>query len=292
MDRAEVAGYWEANAETWTQHVRAGYDTYRDALNTPAFLAMLPPIAGLAGLDVGCGEGSNTRRLARLGARMHAIDIAPTFVRHARALEEVDALRIVFQVGDAMDLPYADGSFDFVTSFMALMDMPDQARVLREIHRVLGPGGFLQFSILHPCFVPAYRKVLRESDGRVRSIEIGGYFDAIDGRVDTWWFERLPAEERSAVAPFRTPRFHRTLSEWVAMICRVGMTIEQFGEPWASLELAEAEPVVADTRVAPLFLHVRARKPDLASKAPNLCSFSPENDTSPAPQLAKARRQS
>ena len=45
-------------------------------------------------------------------------------------------------------------SFDFVTSFMALMDMPDQGRVLREIARVLKPGGFLQFSILHPCFVP------------------------------------------------------------------------------------------------------------------------------------------
>jgi hypothetical protein len=49
------------------------------------------------------------------------------------------------------------------------------------------------------------------------------------------------------------------------MICRAGMVIEQFGEPCASLELAEAEPVVADSRVAPLFLHVRARKPNLAS---------------------------
>jgi ubiquinone/menaquinone biosynthesis C-methylase UbiE len=261
MDQVEVARYWEANAETWTRHARAGYDIYRDALNTPAFLAMLPPITGLAGLDVGCGEGGNTRWLARRGARMHAIDIAPTFVRHAQASEEADALGIVFLVGDGMHLPFPDASFDFVTSFMALMDMPDQSRVLREIHRVLRPGAFLQFSILHPCFAPPYRKVLREPDGRARAIEIGGYFDAIDGRVDTWWFETVTADERSAVAPFHTPRFHRTLSEWVAMICRAGMVIEQIGEPCASLELAEAEPVVADTRVAPLFLHVRARKP-------------------------------
>jgi hypothetical protein len=46
------------------------------------------------------------------------------------------------------------------------------------------------------------------------------------------------------------------------MICQSGLVIEQFGEPCASRELAEAEPVVADTRVAPLFLHVRSRKPD------------------------------
>jgi hypothetical protein len=72
-DRADVVRHWEANAETWTKHRRAGFDVYRDALNTPAFLAMLPPIAGLIGLAVACGEGFNTRHLARAGARMQAI---------------------------------------------------------------------------------------------------------------------------------------------------------------------------------------------------------------------------
>src|ERR1700751_1462845 len=145
MDAAEVAAHWEVNAETWTRHSRAGYDVYRDALNTPAFLAMLPPVNGLDGLDVGCGEGTNTRKLARLGARMHAIDIAPTFIRHAQDTEATDPLEIAFQVADGMALPFAEEAFDFVTAFMSLMDMPDQARVLREVHRVLRPGGFLQF---------------------------------------------------------------------------------------------------------------------------------------------------
>lgn len=72
-DKTDVAKHWEANAETWTKHARAGFDVYRDALNTPAFLAMLPPNAGLVGLDIVCGEGSNTRHLARAGARMEAI---------------------------------------------------------------------------------------------------------------------------------------------------------------------------------------------------------------------------
>jgi hypothetical protein len=44
------------------------------------------------------------------------------------------------------------------------------------------------------------------------------------------------------------------------MIVGAGLTIEAFGEPMASEEIALAEPVVADTRVAPIFLHVRARK--------------------------------
>ena len=267
MDAAEVAAHWEANADTWTRYSRAGYDVYRDALNTPAFLAMLPPVNGLAGLDVGCGEGTNTRKLALLGARMHAVDIAPTFIRHARETEVADPLGIDFRVGDGTALRFPDGSFDFVTAFMSLMDMADQGRALCEAQRVLRPGGFLQFSICHPCFAPPYRKVLRDANDSVRAIEVGGYFDDTDGRVDRWWFTTVPKAERERVPPFATPIFHRTLSSWVAIIRDAGFDIEAFGEPCASAELAAVEPVVADTRVAPLFLHIRVRKPGTEAAA-------------------------
>ena len=72
MEASDVAACWEANAETWTRHARAGYDLYRDAQNTPAFFTHLPDIDGLDGLDIGCGEGSNTRKLAEAGASVTA----------------------------------------------------------------------------------------------------------------------------------------------------------------------------------------------------------------------------
>jgi SAM-dependent methyltransferase len=261
MKRAEVARYWEAYAETWTQHARAGYDIYRDGLNTPAFLDMLPPVLGLWGLDIGCGEGSSTRELGRLGARMDAIDVAPTFIRHARDAERAEPLGVAYLVADGTDLPFASDSFDFATAFMSMMDMVDQGRALREAARVLRPGGFLQFSILHPCFVPPHRRVLRDPDRTTRAIEIAGYFDATDGRIDTFWLTNVPPEEREKTEPFRVPRFHRTLSGWVDLIVQAGLVIERFGEPRASVELADAEPALEDTRVAPLFLHIRAIKP-------------------------------
>ena len=261
MDPSTVAAHWEANAEAWTRHSRAGYDVYRDALNTPAFLAILPPIAGLEGLDIGCGEGSNTRQLARLGARMTAIDIAPTFIRHAEASEMSEPLGIRYQHADGMALPFADDSFDFATAFMSLMDMPNQQAVLGEAHRVLRPGGFLQFSILHPCFVPPRRRNIRDAEGVPRAVEIADYFETRDDNVETWWFSSAPAEERARVEPFRVPRFHRTLTNWVAMVVGAGLVIEAFGEPMATEEQAAAEPAIADTRVAPIFLHIRARKP-------------------------------
>lgn len=261
MKPQEAAALWEANAEVWTRLVRAGHDVYRDKLNTPAMLAMLPPVAGLAGLDIGCGEGENTRQVARLGARMHAIDIAPTFIRHASEVETETPLGIEYRVGDGMNLPYPEATFDFATAFMSMMDMPDQARALGEAQRVLRPGGFLQFSILHPCFVPPQRKVLREANGDVRAIEIAGYFDRVDGEVETWCFSSLPPKERAEFEPFKVPRFHRTLSEWVDMIRASGLAIEKMQEPSATEEMAIQYPTLADTRVAGIFLHIRALKP-------------------------------
>lgn len=260
MEARDVANHWESNAETWTIYSHAGYDKYRDALNTPAFLDMLPPVAGLRGLDLGCGEGTNTRAVARLGARMTGLDIAPTFIRHARETEAQDPLGIEYVLGDGQSIDFADESFDFVTAFMSLMDMADQARVLAGVHRVLKPGGFLQFSILHPCFVPPKRRNIRNKAGEPVAVEVADYFEETDGRIERWIFSSIPAEERAGLTPFSVPRFHRTLTSWVSMIVGAGLTIEAFGEPKASPEVALAEPVVADTRVAPLFLHIRARK--------------------------------
>jgi len=257
MDLEDVAAFWEGNAETWTRQARAGYDVYRDALNTPAFLAMLPPVAGQTGIDIGCGEGGNTRLVADLGARMTGIDVAPTFIRHA-----VEAGGdIQYQVADAHTLPFADGSFDFATAFMSLMDMPQPEKAVQEVSRVLKPGGFMQFSILHPCFVPPYRKTLRNADGSTRAVEIARYFDSMDGEIDRWWFSSTSAEERAETPQFQIPRFHRTLGAWVDMVVAAGLIIEKLGEPVASEEAAKAYPIIEDTRVVPIFLHLRARKP-------------------------------
>ncbi len=261
MDAEQVAAHWESNAEVWTTYSRAGYDRYRDALNTPAFLKMLPDVTGLNGLDLGCGEGTNTRAVAQLGATMTGLDIAPTFIRHAGEAEAQDPLGIRYVLGDGLTISFPDASFNFVTAFMSMMDMSDQAGVLKEVGRVLKPGGFLQFSILHPCFVPPTRRNIRDETGEPVAVQVADYFKETDGEVERWVFSSIPEEERAKLTPFAIPRFHRTLTSWVAMIVNAGLMIEAFGEPMASEEVAAAEPVVADTRVAPIFLHIRARKP-------------------------------
>ena len=68
MNDKEAGKYWNENAEAWTTIARAGFDIYRDYLNTPAFFEILPDITNLYGIDIGCGEGYNTRLLASKGA--------------------------------------------------------------------------------------------------------------------------------------------------------------------------------------------------------------------------------
>lgn len=136
MDSKQAGRYWDENAEAWTKLVRAGYDTYRDYLNTPAFFELLPDVSGLQGLDLGCGEGYNTRLLAERGAKVTAIDVSETFIRHAREAEDAEPLGIEYRIADASALPFEDASFDFAVAFMSLMDMPNPQDAVREACRV------------------------------------------------------------------------------------------------------------------------------------------------------------
>jgi len=260
MDHLAVGRHWDENAEVWTRLVREGYDVYRDHLNTPAFLAMLPPVRGLAGLDIGCGEGSNTRQLLRRGARMAAVDISQTFVSHANAEEAREPLGIRYARASAVALPFPDDAFDFATAFMSLMDIPENGAALREARRVVRPGGFFQFSISHPCTDTPHRRNLRDAAGGTYALEIGGYFEQRQGRLETWIFGAAPAGLRATLRPFRVPRFHRTLSSWLNTVIESGWAIERVEEPSATDEAVGCCPHVQDTQVAPFFLHVRCRR--------------------------------
>ena len=261
MNHEDVGRLWNANAEAWTKLARAGYDTYRDHLNTPAFFELLPDIAGLSGLDIGCGEGHNTRLLARRGAQVIGIDIAENFIAHARQAEADEPLGIEYRVASAVELPFGDRTVDFATGFMSFMDVPEKDRVFAEAFRVLQPGGFLQFSICHPCFDTPHRRNLRDAEGRTYAIEIGDYFRNLEGNVDEWVFSAAPPEATAGLPKFKTPRFTRTLSQWLNLLFETGFRLERLAEPRPTDETVHICPGLQDAQIVSYFLHVRARKP-------------------------------
>ena len=108
---------------------------------------------GCSILDVGCGFGLETLRLAGLAApdgKVAGIDNSADFIGEARKRAEAAKLQIDFRVGDADALPYANASFDCVRAERLLIYLKDPARAVREMKRVAKPGGRL--AIIEPDF--------------------------------------------------------------------------------------------------------------------------------------------
>jgi SAM-dependent methyltransferase len=107
-----------------------------------AIFARHPPGGG-AVLDVGCGTGEITVRLAEAWPRASfvGIDLEEPHLARARARCARFGSRVRFETGDAMAMPFGDATFDFVVCRHLLQAVPDAARVLAEIRRVLRPGG-------------------------------------------------------------------------------------------------------------------------------------------------------
>lgn len=256
---AEVARYWDGNADRWADHVRRGWDAYREAFNNPAFFAFLGDLAGLEVLDAGCGEGHNTRLLARQGAHVTGIDISPRMIELARAHEQREPLGVRYHTAAFDDLgAFEVGTFDCVVSFMALMDGPDLPRALRELHRVLRPGGRLVFSILHPCFTTPQVGWIRDEHGHEVGLRVADYF-ADQPFIERWKFSKGPVP--TTEPDFAVPRFPRTLSLWINSLVEAGFRITRLEEPRPSPQAVEGHPWLARwCQHAALFLYVDLRK--------------------------------
>ncbi|MHA1913308.1 MAG: class I SAM-dependent methyltransferase [Promethearchaeota archaeon] len=272
MDDKEVGKLWDENAENWTKLARLGYDRCRNLINTPAFFKMLPNVSGLTGLDIGCGEGYNTRIAAKKGAKMTAIDISETFIKYAKETEEREPLGVIYQLANAVDLPFPDNHFHFTMATMSLMDMANHEKALVEAFRVLKPNGFFQFSISHPLvrsqipweWITDENDQVQASNGTLNSRKLGfvlrDYFRRVEGEIGEWIFGAAPLEMTEKMKKFKIPIFNHTLSEWFNLLIKTGFKLEEFCEPYASDEVLEEYPEEYDSRIIPYFLIVRCRK--------------------------------
>ncbi|MGR9171916.1 class I SAM-dependent methyltransferase [Rhizobium sp. KDH_Rht_773_N] len=255
----DVAARWNGNADQWTHDVRQGYDTYREIFTFPAFVDFLPPLAGLDVIDFGCGEGTNTRRFAQMGARMTGIDLSERMIGHARAAEEAHLLGIAYKVASySADTGFPDASFDAVVSTMALMDGPDFGAAMREAYRLVRPGGFLAFSVLHPCFITPGLAWQKNEAGLATALCVSRYFDRTSF-TEEWRFGSRPADEE--IRPFAVPRFPRTLSDYLNAIIAAGFRISRIGEPQPDAEAGKTPRFARWRDLAAFLLLVMAERP-------------------------------
>jgi ubiquinone/menaquinone biosynthesis C-methylase UbiE len=229
---------WNTAGESWADFVREGKDHYREEMNNPAFFKLIGNVRGKRVLDLACGEGYNTRILARKGARVVGVDFSRKLIELAKQKDMVDRLGIDYCVSDAGDLRTLSSDwFDVVTCSMALMDIEDYEDAVREVARVLKKSGRFVFSITHPCFEWGSTMANGQSLGewkyeagtentperKALHLEVKRYFGIV--RCTTsWTMKRL-------VAPFKTTSFHRTLTDYFQVLYKNGLLVQRLVEP-------------------------------------------------------------
>ena len=121
---------------------------YRKEWHIPA-AAGFDQSKDLAVLEVGCGLGTDGAQFAKAGADYTGIDLTEAAVDLAKRRFELFQLPGAFRVADAEHLDFPDNSFDLVYSHGVLHHTPDTAAAVREIHRVLRPGGKAVVMLYH-----------------------------------------------------------------------------------------------------------------------------------------------
>lgn len=145
------SGLWE---EIWGEHMHHGYygaDGTEKKERRQAQIDLIEEVLRWAQveqaeniLDVGCGIGGSSLYLAgKYNASATGITLSPVQANRAkqRAAEFGLSTRANFQVADALNMPFADNSFDLIWSLESGEHMPDKVKFLQECYRVLKPGG-------------------------------------------------------------------------------------------------------------------------------------------------------
>jgi len=100
-------------------------------------------------LEIGCGMGTDLLQFARGGARCTGIDLTPRSVEITRHRFKLYGANADFMISDGERLPFRDESFDVVYSNGVLHHTPDTEGAIREVHRVLAPGGVAKVMLYH-----------------------------------------------------------------------------------------------------------------------------------------------
>jgi 2-polyprenyl-3-methyl-5-hydroxy-6-metoxy-1,4-benzoquinol methylase len=152
-ENMETRKAWNQNAGFWDQRMGDGNDFF-EILVWPVTEHLVAARAGEQILDIACGNGLTSRRLAKAGANVVAFDFSEEMIRLARARSQTK--NIDYRVLDAMDsaalLALGESRFDSALCNMALMDIADIDPLMSALAQVLRPGGRFVFSVLHPCF--------------------------------------------------------------------------------------------------------------------------------------------
>jgi 2-polyprenyl-3-methyl-5-hydroxy-6-metoxy-1,4-benzoquinol methylase len=225
-ENTQAKDAWNRNAEFWNERMGEGNDFF-NILIWPAVERLLKPQPGERLLDVACGNGLTSRRLATAKATVTAFDVSAAMITIAAS--HPGPSNIDYRVVDATDrealLGLGASAFDGALCNMALMDMAEIEPLMTASAVLLKPGGRFVFSVLHPCFNnPATVQMgeLEDQSGTIvttYSVKIARYKTP---------FTRVGLAMHGQPVPH--PYFHRPLSLLLSPALSAGLVLDGFEE--------------------------------------------------------------
>jgi len=227
QSNTEAREAWNRNASFWDKKMGDGNDFF-ELLIWPPTERFLQIHVGDHVLDVACGNGVSSRRLAEIGAKVTAIDFSAEMIDRARkrtaASEEIEYIVLDATDEDAL-LGLGSGAFQAVLCNMALFDMAEIAPLYRAVSSILCRGGSFVFSVLHPCFNNPSVVQIGELEDRkgefvtTHSVKISRYLSPFSQSGLA-----MPGQ------PVPHPYFHRSLTELIGLGMQSGLVLDALEE--------------------------------------------------------------
>jgi len=169
----------QGSPEFFQRHARVRYEREPEIQDFACFNTW----AGRQVLEIGVGMGADYIRFIQAGARAVGVDLSLRSLELARQNAENNQVKPLLLHGDAEALPFPNGSFDLVYSWGVLHHTPEIERALREVHRVLRPGGECRAMFYNRTSLVALQCYLRYGLGRLQPF--AGLRSLIESHVES-----------------------------------------------------------------------------------------------------------
>lgn len=228
--------------------LRNAENNYNDLIEQPIVFELLGDLTGKTVMDIGCGYGAMTIKIANNGAaKVIGIDVSEKMIE--KGIKENSHPNIKYQVMFAEEIGGINDKFDVVVSCLAIHYIENFEKLFADVHAILNDGGEFVFSMEHPMYTASKfaQKWITEPDSNIATGFVTDHYGEEGVRNITWLGKTIT-------------KYHHKVDTVFNALISAGFNFEKVIEPSPSKELIEKVPKTAHELHRPAYLIIKCRK--------------------------------
>ncbi|MBO5313239.1 MAG: class I SAM-dependent methyltransferase [Clostridia bacterium] len=228
--------------------LRNAENNYNDLIEQPIVFQLLGDLTGKRVLDIGCGYGAMTIKIASKGARqVTGIDVSERMIEKGK--RENPHPSITYKVLPAEELTSLEGRFDAVVSCLAIHYIEDFEKLFSDVYSLLNPDGEFIFSMEHPMYTASKvaQRWICEPNSEIATGFVTDHYGEEGLRCIEWLGKKIT-------------KYHHKVDTVFNSLISAGFSFERVIEPSPSRELIEKVPKTAHELHRPAYLIVKCKR--------------------------------